>query len=84
MLLLDSNDAANLPRYRTITSELYGGGPELRLAQEMVLGIGGWQLLEALGLQPEVMHLNEGHSAFAILERASQFMKNTMFPSMLR
>lgn len=80
LLLLDSNDAANLPRYRTITSELYGGGPELRLAQEMVLGIGGWQLLEALGLQPEVMHLNEGHSAFAILERASQFMKKHNVP----
>lgn len=80
LLLLDSNDAANLPRYRTITSELYGGGPELRLAQEMVLGIGGWQLLEALGLQPEVMHLNEGHSAFAILERASQFMKKHDVP----
>ena len=44
--------------------------PELRLKQEMVLGIGGWRLLEALGVQPEVCHLNEGHAAFAMLERA--------------
>ena len=70
LYLLDSNDAANLPAHRGITSELYGGGPELRLKQELVLGIGGWRLLRALGLQPEVCHLNEGHAAFAVLERA--------------
>ena len=51
LYLLDSNDAANFPAHRGITSELYGGGPELRLKQEMVLGIGGWRLLEALGHQ---------------------------------
>ena len=77
LYLLDSNDAANFPVHRGITSELYGGGPELRLKQEIVLGIGGWRLLKALGNQPEVCHLNEGHAAFAILERANDFMKNT-------
>jgi len=74
LLLLDSNDAANYPAYRAITSELYGGGPELRLQQELLLGIGGWRLLEALGIKPDVCHLNEGHAAFAILERTKSFM----------
>jgi starch phosphorylase len=80
LFLLDSNDAANLPAHRGITSELYGGGSELRLEQELLLGIGGWRLLEALGFQPEVCHLNEGHAAFAILERAACFMKQTGQP----
>ncbi len=75
LYLLDSNDAANFPAHRGITSELYGGGPELRLKQEMLLGIGGWRLLEALGIYPEVCHLNEGHAAFAVLERARSSMK---------
>jgi starch phosphorylase len=77
LYLLDSNDAANYPAHRGITSELYGGGPELRLQQEMVLGLGGWRLLRALDLQPEVCHLNEGHAAFAVLERAWNFMEET-------
>jgi starch phosphorylase len=77
LYLLDSNDVANYPAHRGITSELYGGGPELRLKQEIVLGIGGWRLLRALGLQPEVCHLNEGHAAFAVLERARNFMEET-------
>lgn len=80
LYLLDTNDAANFPAHRGITSELYGGGPELRLKQEMVLGIGGWRLLVALGIQPEVCHLNEGHAAFAVLERARSFMKETGQP----
>ena len=80
LYLLDSNDAANFPAHRGITSELYGGGPELRLKQEMLLGIGGWRLLRALGLQPEVCHLNEGHAAFAVLERARSFMEETGQP----
>ncbi len=75
LYLLDSNDAANYPAHRGITSELYGGGPELRLKQELLLGIGGWRLLAALGIQPEVCHLNEGHAAFAVLERARSFME---------
>jgi glycogen phosphorylase len=74
LCLLDTNDPANVPANRGITSELYGGGPELRLKQELVLGIGGWRLLHALGLQPEVCHLNEGHAAFAVLERTRSYM----------
>ncbi len=80
LYLLDSNDAANYPAHRGITSELYGGGPELRLMQEMLLGIGGWRLLGALGIKPEVCHLNEGHAAFAVLERARSFMEETGQP----
>ena len=80
LYLLDSNDAANFPAHRGITSELYGGGPELRLKQELLLGIGGWRLLAALGIQPEVCHLNEGHAAFAVLERARGFMQETTQP----
>jgi starch phosphorylase len=80
LYLLDSNDAANFPAHRGITSELYGGGPELRLMQELLLGIGGWRLLGALGIQPEVCHLNEGHAAFAVLERARSFMQETRQP----
>ncbi len=76
LYLLDTNDPANPPAFRTITSQLYGGGPELRLRQELVLGIGGWRLLRALGLQPEVCHLNEGHAAFAVLERARWYMED--------
>jgi starch phosphorylase len=80
LYLLDSNDPANLPADRGITSELYGGGPELRLAQELVLGMGGWRLLRSLGLNPEVCHLNEGHAAFAVLERARSFMADSRQP----
>ena len=80
LYLLDTNDAANFPAHRGITSELYGGGPELRFKQEMVLGIGGWRLLKALGIRPDVCHLNEGHAAFAVLERAKDFMEQTGQP----
>ena len=74
LYLLDSNDPRNLPIHRGVTSELYGGGPELRLQQEIVLGLGGWRLLQQLGHKPDVCHLNEGHAAFAVLERALGFM----------
>ena len=80
LYLLDSNDAANFPAHRGITSELYGGGPELRIKQELILGIGGWRLLGELGIRPEVCHLNEGHAAFAVLERARTFMEETGQP----
>jgi starch phosphorylase len=80
LFLLDSNDAANYPANRGITSELYGGGPETRLLQELVLGIGGWRLLDLLGMAPEVCHLNEGHAAFAGLERARTYMQKTGQP----
>jgi starch phosphorylase len=80
LYLLDTNDAANFPIHRGITSELYGGDPEMRLKQEMVLGIGGWRLLTALGIKPDVCHLNEGHAAFALLERARGFMAESGQP----
>lgn len=80
LYLIDSNDPANPPSYRAITSELYGGNRELRLQQEIVLGIGGWRLLQAIGLNIEVCHLNEGHAAFAVLDRAYSFMLQTQQP----
>ena len=80
LYLLDSNDPINSPPDRSITSELYGGGPELRLQQEIVLGIGGWRMLGAIGIHPEVYHLNEGHAALAIIERARNFMMNNDQP----
>lgn len=77
LYLLDSNDIINFPAHRGITSELYGGDQELRLKQEITLGIGGWRLLDALGIHPEVCHMNEGHAAFVVLERAFSFMQKT-------
>ena len=80
LYLLDTNDFANSAAHRGITSELYGGDAEMRLKQEIVLGIGGWRLLRALGLQPDVCHLNEGHAAFAVLERARCYMQDHKKP----
>jgi starch phosphorylase len=77
LYLLDSNDPLNAPRDRGITAELYGGGAEQRIQQELALGIGGWRLLQTLGLKCEVCHLNEGHAAFAVLERARSCMAHT-------
>ncbi len=77
LFLLDTNDAANYPAHRGITNELYGGDKEMRIKQEIVLGIGGWKLIQALDLKPQVCHLNEGHAAFAILERARSLMKES-------
>ena len=70
-----NSGSANSPVERGVTSELYGGGPELRLTQEMLLGIGGWRLLEKLGLTVDVCHLNEGHAALTVVERARAFMQ---------
>ncbi len=80
LYLLDANDPANPPQIRAITSELYGGGPELRLKQEMLLGVAGWRFLRALGVPVDVCHLNEGHAAFAVLERARGYMDVTGCP----
>ncbi|HXN36296.1 MAG TPA: alpha-glucan family phosphorylase, partial [Opitutaceae bacterium] len=80
LYLLDTNDPSNDPVHRGITSELYGGGPEMRLMQEIVLGVGGWRLLTALGIKPDVCHLNEGHAAFALLERSRCFMREAGQP----
>lgn len=76
LYLLDSNNPANNPADRGLTGELYGGGAEMRLQQEMILGIGGWRVLRELVLEPDVCHLNEGHAAFAVLERARCFMED--------
>ncbi|HEY4013860.1 MAG TPA: alpha-glucan family phosphorylase [Polyangiaceae bacterium] len=73
LYLLDSNDPENSPADRAITSQLYGGDPEIRILQEMTLGLGGWRMLRALGLSPSVCHLNEGHAGFVALERARDF-----------
>jgi starch phosphorylase len=80
LYLLDSNDPTNSPADQCITAELYSGGPELRLQQEIALGIGGWQLLRTLGIEPDVCHLNEGHAALAVIERARSFMTDTGRP----
>jgi starch phosphorylase len=69
LYLLDTNIQENSPADREITSKLYGGGTELRIKQEIVLGIGGVRALEALNITPTVFHMNEGHSAFLALER---------------
>ncbi|MFT5702362.1 MAG: starch phosphorylase [Desulforhopalus sp.] len=74
LYLLDSNHQLNSPSDRGITSKLYGGTHEMRLAQEIALGVGGWRLLDTLGTEIDVCHLNEGHAAFVTLERARQFM----------
>jgi glycogen phosphorylase len=77
LYLLDANILTNNPSDRGITGQLYGGDREMRLQQEMALGIGGWRALAALGLRPEVCHLNEGHAAFAVLERARNLATET-------
>lgn len=69
LYLLDTNVPENPPYARDITDQLYGGDLEVRIRQEIVLGIGGYRALEKLGLEPTVYHMNEGHSAFLGLER---------------
>ncbi len=73
--MLDSNIEKNSETDRKLTAQLYGGDREHRLKQEIILGIGGMRVLKELGLEPEVIHINEGHSAFALFERALQFVE---------
>ncbi len=75
LYLLDTNDPLNSPWDRGITANLYAAGREKRLLQEIVLGVGGWRLLEQLDLGVQVCHLNEGHAAFVVLERAASFAR---------
>lgn len=75
LYLLDSNDPFNTPADRGLTAALYGGDAEVRLLQEIILGVGGWRLVEALGLDIEICHLNEGHAALAVVERARRYMQ---------
>ena len=76
LYLLDTNIPENeRPENRDITDELYGGDAHTRMRQEIVLGIGGMRALKALGLEPTVFHMNEGHSAFLALERIRVLME---------
>jgi starch phosphorylase len=75
LFLLDTNVPENRTEDRKITYQLYGGDLEMRLKQEIVLGIGGYRALEAIGLTPTVYHMNEGHSAFLGLERLVRIME---------
>jgi starch phosphorylase len=77
LYLLDTNLPENSPADREITGKLYGGGPETRIRQEIVLGIGGVRALQALNITPSVFHMNEGHSAFLALERIRVLLDNS-------
>ena len=74
--MLDSNHEKNSEYDRRLTAQLYGGNPEMRLQQEIILGIGGVKMLDALGIQITAVHKNEGHSAFTFLERTRMLMKD--------
>ncbi|MDD3471480.1 MAG: alpha-glucan family phosphorylase, partial [Syntrophaceae bacterium] len=75
LYLLDADIPENPPRMRAVTSRLYGGDNEMRIKQEILLGVGGSRALQALGIEPSVFHLNEGHAAFTLLERVRHFVE---------
>ncbi len=75
LYLLDTDIPENKEEYRGITLKLYGGDQEMRIRQEMVLGIGGVKVLQELGITPKVYHMNEGHSSFLVLEAIKQTIK---------
>ena len=74
MLLLDTDVERNAPADRELSARLYGGDMEIRIAQEVVLGIGGVRVLRALGIKPTIWHMNEGHAAFLSLERVRELV----------
>jgi starch phosphorylase len=74
LFLLDTDVEGNAPSDRELTARLYGGDRRVRIRQEMLLGIGGLRALDAMGIMPGVLHLNEGHCAFAPLELIRRFM----------
>ena len=76
VILLDSNVPGNAPEDRHLTSRLYGGDGRVRIRQEFLLGVGGFRALKAMGITPGVLHLNEGHSAFAVLEAIRSRMED--------
>lgn len=80
LVLLDTNVNENSPENRELTAQLYGGDNKIRIKQELVLGVGGIRMLYAMGLNPGVIHLNEGHSAFAPLELARILMERNGKP----
>ncbi len=75
LLLLDTNVEGNAPEDRELTSRLYGGDGRVRIRQELLLGVGGFRALKAMGITPSVLHLNEGHSAFVALEATRSRME---------
>jgi starch phosphorylase len=75
LFLLDTNILENSPEHREVTARLYAAESKIRLAQEVLLGVGGMRALQAMGIKPKVVHMNEGHSAFAGLERLAQFIE---------
>ena len=75
LLLLDSNVEGNSPEDRELTSRLYGGDGRVRIRQELLLGVGGFRALKAMGITPGVLHLNEGHSGFAVVEAVRNRME---------
>ena len=75
LLLLDARDDANSPEDQELTARLYGGDQEMRIQQEILLGVGGHRALGVVGVVPSVLHLNEGHSAFALLERGRELVE---------
>ncbi len=77
LYLLDANDPINRPADRAITERLYTANTEIRLLQEIVLGVAGWRVVEAVAPDTEICHLNEGHTAFAVIERARCFQHRT-------
>jgi glycogen phosphorylase len=77
LYLLDANDPLNTPADRAITGKLYDAESEIRVLQEIVLGVAGWRAVEALAPAVEICHLNEGHAAFAVLERARSYMRRS-------
>jgi starch phosphorylase len=80
LYLLDTNLEQNHQEDRTLLNKLYSGGPDLRLRQEWLLGVGGVRVLQAVGLDPGVWHANEGHAAFMMLERVRQLtVKGILF-----
>lgn len=81
LLLLDARDDANSAADRELTARLYGGGQDTRIQQEMLLGVGGYRAVRAVGIAPAVLHLNEGHSAFALLERAREIVERQGLPA---
>ena len=75
LFLLDSDVEGNLSQHRTLTHRLYAGDQEQRLRQEIILGRGGVRVLQAMGLAPRVLHMNEGHAAFAALEQVATLIR---------
>ncbi len=80
LYLMDTDVPNNAPSDRELSARLYGGDQELRIAQELVLGVGGLRVVRALGLDPAVFHMNDSHPVFMVLERARELVQNEGLP----